>query len=109
MTPDEELVTPSETDETPGPTPIVYPLGVVLWAIGTFAVLLTVPAQLRGDAFAIVLFLLPLAMALLAAFLNLFTRPGRPPRVRAIFRTLVFAALFPFVAWGEWDARRRKT
>lgn len=90
------------------PSPVVYPLGVLLWALGAVAILSVIPPEARDIAGGIVLFLLPLGMAVLAAFTNLFTRPERSPRVQAIARTLTFACLFPFVAWGQWDARRHK-
>lgn len=90
------------------PSLIVYPLGIVLWAVGATLILGSVPPAARPQAFGIVLFLLPLAMAVLAAFLNVFTRSGFPRPLRTAARTLVFACLWPFVAWGQWDAKRRK-
>ncbi|RYG41250.1 hypothetical protein EON79_21135 [bacterium] len=105
---DETLVSPAPVPDEPGPSWLIYPLGLAIWGFVAVLLLSTVPPELQPQSVGILLFLLPLAMALMAAFLNLFTRPERSPLVRGVARTLVFACLFPFVAWGEWEARRRR-
>ena len=90
------------------PPLVAYPLGAVLWTLGAGALFVLTPPGLRGQALGFILFLLPLVMALLALVVNAFTRETAPAPLRAPARTLVFALLFPFVLWGQWDARRRK-
>lgn len=101
----EESATP---ESIPEPSWIVYPVGVLMWAFVGGFLLTTIPPEAQSSSTGIVLFLLPLGMAVLAAFLNLFTRPERSPAMRSVARTLTFACLWPFVAWGQWDARARR-
>lgn len=103
--PDDEV---PETELNDQPSPIVYPVGIALWVLGAIAILSVIPPAARSGAGGIVLFLLPLAMAVFAAFVNIFTRPGRSLGVRLAARTLTFACLWPFVAWGQWDSRKRR-
>ncbi len=94
---------------TEGEPPLVaYPLGVALWAAGIWLLLSLAPPEFRGQAFGLVLFLLPLAMAVLALLTNALAGERGPAPLRPAARTLTFALLFPFVLWGQWDARRRK-
>lgn len=90
------------------PPLISYPLGAVLWTLAAGALFALTPPGLRGQAVGFILFLLPLVMAILALAANTFTREGAPAAFHAPARVLVFALLFPFVLWGQWDAKRRK-
>ena len=89
------------------PHPLVYPVGAALWALGAWGILASVPPSARNQGVGMVLFLLPLGMAVAAAFVSIFAREGHPPGIQRAARSVTFALLWPFVAWGQWDAKRR--